>query len=200
MSASPPSGYHASDGAAYQVFLGRWTEVLAPVFLEFARINNDGDVLDVGCGTGSLAAEIARRGPEQRVVGMDVAEPYLTYARAHHALPNLRFELGDAGSLPFADRAFAASFAQLVLTFVPDHRQAVAEMVRVTRPGGVVAQQSGTSAAGSFISGSCGTPLPRSILKLVVPVTDCSPTRSAHLRVSRRSGRRPVLAISKSDR
>jgi SAM-dependent methyltransferase len=139
MSASPPSGYHASDGAAYQIFLGRWTEVLAPVFLDFARIRNTGDVLDVGCGTGSLAAEIARRGPGQRIIGMDVAESYLTYARALHTLPNLRFELGNAGSLPFADGTFAASLAQLVLTFVPDPRQAAAEMVRVTCPGGVVA-------------------------------------------------------------
>jgi len=139
MTTSPPSGYHASDGAAYQVFLGRWTEVLAPVFLEFARINDDGDVVDVGCGTGSLAAEIARRKPSRRVIGVDVAEPYLTYARAHYTLPNLNFELGDAGLLPFADGAFAASLAQLVLTFVPDPRQVVAEMVRVTCPGGIVA-------------------------------------------------------------
>jgi ubiquinone/menaquinone biosynthesis C-methylase UbiE len=42
----------------------------------------------------------------------------LTYARSHHALSNLQFELGDASSLPFADEAFAASLAQLVLTFV----------------------------------------------------------------------------------
>jgi hypothetical protein len=38
MTAAPTSAYYASDGAAYQVFLGRWTEVLAPVFLDFARI------------------------------------------------------------------------------------------------------------------------------------------------------------------
>lgn len=139
MSTPPPLGYRASDGAAYQIFLGRWTEVLAPIFLEFARISNDGDALDVGCGTGSLAAEIARRGPDRRVVALDAAEPYLRYARAHHALSNLHFELGDAGLLPFADRVFAASLAQLVLTFVPDPQQVAAEMVRVTRPGGVVA-------------------------------------------------------------
>jgi SAM-dependent methyltransferase len=139
MSTSASLGYRASDGAAYQVFLGRWTEVLAPVFLEFARISSDGAVLDVGCGTGSLAAEIARRGPGRRVIGLDIAQPYLTYARARHALSNLYFELGDAGSLPCAEGSFAASLAQLVLTFVPNPQQVAAEMVRVTRPGGVVA-------------------------------------------------------------
>jgi len=56
MATSPSLAYHASDGAAYQVFLGRWTELLAPVFLDFARMSGDGDVLDVGCGTGSLTA------------------------------------------------------------------------------------------------------------------------------------------------
>ena len=139
MTTSPSSAYHASDGAAYQVFLGRWTEVLAPVFLEFARIGSDGDVLDVGCGTGSLAAEVGRRRPNRRVVGLDRADAYLAYARARHALPNLHFEIGDAGQLPFADGAYAASLSQLLLTFVPDAKQAVAEMVRVTRWGGVVA-------------------------------------------------------------
>jgi SAM-dependent methyltransferase len=139
MSMPPRSGYYASDGAAYQVFLGRWTEVLAPVFLAFARIGDDGDALDVGCGTGSLAAEIARRRPDRRVIALDIAEPYLAYARAHHVLSNLHFELGDAELLQFADGAFAASLAQLVLTFVPNPQQVAAEMVRVTRPGGVVA-------------------------------------------------------------
>jgi SAM-dependent methyltransferase len=64
---------------------------------------------------------------------------YLSYARAQRVLPNLHFQLGDAGLLPFAQGAFAASLSQLVLTFVTDPRQVAAEMVRVTRPGGVVA-------------------------------------------------------------
>jgi len=139
MATSTSLAYHASDGAAYQVFLGRWTELLAPVFLDFARISSDGDVLDVGCGTGSLASEVARRRPDCRVIGLDVADAYLTYARTRHALPNLNFELGDAGHLAFADGAFAAVLSQLVLTFVTDPQQVLAEMARVTRPGGVVA-------------------------------------------------------------
>ena len=73
------------------------------------------------------------------MIGLDIAQPYLTYARARHALSNLYIELGDAGSLPGAEGSFAASLAQLVLTFVPNPQQVAAEMVRVTRPGGVVA-------------------------------------------------------------
>jgi len=139
MTTSPPSGYHASDGAAYECFLGRWTERLATVFVDFARLPDDGDVLEVGCGTGSLAAEIACRRPQCRITGTDIAAPYVRYAREHRAMPNLGFEQADAAALPFDDGTFVAAIAQLVLTFVPDPRQVLAEMVRVTRMGGVVA-------------------------------------------------------------
>src|SRR5262245_56422335 len=134
---SEPSAYHASDGAAYERFLGRWTERLGTVFADFARLP-DLDVLEVRCGTGSLAAEIARRRPLCRITGTDIAEPYVRYAREHRAMPNLGFELADAAALPFNDGTFAATLAQLVLTFVPDPRLVLAEVVRVTRPGGVV--------------------------------------------------------------
>ncbi len=96
-------------------------------------------MLDVGCGTGSLAAEVARRAPDHAVTGVDVSEPYLASARARHGTVNLRFKLCDAAELPFADGQFAASLAQLVLTFVPDPGRVVAEMARVTRRRGVVA-------------------------------------------------------------
>ena len=134
-----PSGYYASDGAAYYRFLGRWTERLAVPFADFARLPGDGAVLDVGCGTGSRAAEIARRGSDGQVVGVDVSDPYLAFARTRHATANLHFKRCDAADLTFASGRFAASLAQLVLTFVPDPRRVVAEMARVTRPGGVLA-------------------------------------------------------------
>jgi SAM-dependent methyltransferase len=127
------SAYSASDGAAYQVFLGRWTGALGERMLEFARFP-EGPLLDVGCGTGSLAAAMARRGP---AVGVDVALPYVVYASAHAPAP--RFVAGEASRLPFADGVFAGAAAQLVLNFVGDPVAAVQEMRRVTRKGGVIA-------------------------------------------------------------
>jgi SAM-dependent methyltransferase len=135
----PPSAYHASDGAAYERFLGRWTERLAIAFADFVRLPDAGEALDLGCGTGSLAAEIARRRPLSRVIGVDIAEPYVRYARERRTMANLTFERADASALAFVNDTFAATMAQLVLTFVPDARQVVTEMARVTRPGGVVA-------------------------------------------------------------
>lgn len=127
------SAYRASDGAAYQVFLGRWTRALGVLLVEFARFP-DGRLLDVGCGTGSLAAAMAARGP---TIGVDVAVPYLAYAR-RQVVP-VRFVAGAASRLPFAAGVFAGAAAQLVLNFVGDPVAAVREMRRVTRPGGVVA-------------------------------------------------------------
>jgi len=139
MSDPSPSGYHASDGAAYDRFLGRWTERLAPLLVDFARLPDDGEVLDVGCGAGNLAAEVARRESNRAVTGADLSESYLAFARARHGTLNAHFQHCDAAELPFASGKFGASLAQLVLTFVPDPNKVVAQMARVTRRGGVVA-------------------------------------------------------------
>jgi len=135
---SPPPGYHASDGAAYQRFLGRWTDRLAEPLLDFAGFAGGGDLLEVGCGTGSLALAMARRWPGRRVVGIDLADPYIAYARARSAGPSPIFEVGDAGRLPYREGGFAGAAAQLVLNFVPDPLAALREMRRVTQHGGVL--------------------------------------------------------------
>lgn len=77
MNRPAPSSYKASNGAAYECFLGRWTERLATVFVDFVGVPADGPVPDVGCGTGVLAAEVARRNRGRRVIGIDLSEPYL---------------------------------------------------------------------------------------------------------------------------
>jgi len=134
-----PAGpaYRASDGAAYDRFLGRWTRRLAEPFIDFAHLPTDGPVLEVGCGTASLAGKIARRATSRPVVGVDLSLPYLTLAQRN--APHAVYAASDAQKLAFQDRRFAAALAQLVLNFVPDPRAAVREMTRVTRPGGVVA-------------------------------------------------------------
>jgi SAM-dependent methyltransferase len=130
------SSYHATDGAAYEVFLGRWTRRLAPPLLDFAELPDSGSLLDVGCGTGSLARAMALRWPARHVIGTDIAAPYVAFAQSQAVLDNVAFEVADAAKLPYADASFAGSAAQLVLNFVPDPIAALNEMRRVTAPGG----------------------------------------------------------------
>ena len=139
MASSSSSTYRANDGAAYERFLGRWSRRLAGPFAAFARPADDGRVLDVGCGTGSLALELAEGGARDGVAGIDIAAPYIAFARSRPGAAGIGFAVGDACRLPYPDGSFAAALAQLSLNFVPDAAQAAREMRRVVRPGCVVA-------------------------------------------------------------
>ena len=138
MTQPPASAYHASDGAAYEIFLGRWTARLAEPLLDFAGFAATGDLLEVGCGTGSLALAMARRWPGRSVIGTDIAEPYIAFARARAVAATPVFEVADAAALRYADGRFAGVATQLVLNFVGDPLMALRDMIRVTRPGGVL--------------------------------------------------------------
>ena len=135
----PVAAYLADDGAAYERFLGRWTGRLAQALIDFAELPGDGPVLDVGCGTGSVAFELRRRFPDRSVSAVDVSAAYLAFARRREGGASIQFEQADALDLPFAAGRFAGSIAQLALNFMPDPARAVLEMRRVTRAGGVVA-------------------------------------------------------------
>ena len=74
--------YQATDGAAYEVFLGRRSRRLAEKLLDFAAFADDGALLDVGCGTGSLTGAMAARWPQRRLVGVDFSEAFLAFARS----------------------------------------------------------------------------------------------------------------------
>jgi len=133
------STYQASDGGAYERFIGRWTRRLADRVLEATEPFPPGALLDVGCGTGSLAAAMRHRYPDREVTGVDVAQPYLAFAAARADCAGVRFEHQDACALALADDGFAASLCTIVLNFTADPAAAVAEMRRVTQAGGVVA-------------------------------------------------------------
>ena len=100
-------------------------------------------VLDVGCGSGVLTRTLARRvAPGGRAIGLDASSALLKVAREladEAGLGGLiEFREGDCRQLPFPDASFDAVVAATTLSHVPGAGRALAEMVRVTRPGGRV--------------------------------------------------------------
>jgi SAM-dependent methyltransferase len=100
------------------------------------------DLLDVGCGPGTITLDLARRVAPGRVMGIDLVEAPLIEARADArsaGLDNVRFEAGDAYAIDAGDGAFDVVHAHQVLQHLGDPVAALVEMRRVTRPGGIVA-------------------------------------------------------------
>jgi ubiquinone/menaquinone biosynthesis C-methylase UbiE len=98
-------------------------------------------VLDAGCGSGSMARLIARSFPQVEVVGLDLRQQYLDFAQAQaraENIPNVHFRCGDIFDLPFADGSFDIVWTKYVLQWVKLPKKALAEIKRVTRPGGTV--------------------------------------------------------------
>src|SRR5581483_985327 len=122
---------------AYDRFMGRYSAPLAREFVSFARLGSPDCVLDVGCGPGALTAELVRAYGSNAVVAVDPSEPFVAAARERH--PDVDVRLASAEALPFRDRLFDASLAQLVVHFMADPVAGLREMARVTRRGGVVA-------------------------------------------------------------
>jgi len=106
-------------------------------------------LLDVGCGPGTLTADLARLVAPGRVVGVDAAEEVLDSARAHSASEGVTVEylVANAYELPFEDASFDIVHAHQLLQHLSDPLAAIREMRRVTKPGGVVAARDSDYAA-----------------------------------------------------
>jgi SAM-dependent methyltransferase len=128
-----------SNAAGYERQLGPWSSVLAPRFIDFARVRAGDRALDVGSGTGSLALALATLTTCSEVVGIDPSVPYVEFARSRTTDSRVRFDVGDAKYLPYTDKYFDKTLAQLVLNQIQDASSAVLEMCRVTKRGGSVA-------------------------------------------------------------
>jgi SAM-dependent methyltransferase len=118
--------------------VGGWSRLVAREFVSWLAVDG-GRWLDVGCGTGALTETVLAHCSPEAVVGVEPSPAFLEYAAAHVTDPRVSFRAGDAQALPVDDASFDAVVSGLVLNFVPDRSAALAEMRRVTRPGGTVA-------------------------------------------------------------
>jgi ubiquinone/menaquinone biosynthesis C-methylase UbiE len=123
------------SGDAYDQFVGRYARKLAPVFADFAAVRAGLSALDVGCGSGLLTEELARRLGVENVAGIDPS-PLLDACRER--VPGADLRSGSAEELPWSEDSFDAALAQLVIHFMSDPAAGLREMARVVRPGGVV--------------------------------------------------------------
>jgi len=133
--ASDPAMF--ANASAYQRFMGRYSDKLSHEFVRAAGVAAGQRVIDVGCGAGALTVVLAGIVGGENVAGVDPSQPFVEEARAR--VPGADLRVGPAESLPFEDATFDAALSQLVFHFVQDPAKAVAEMRRVTKPGGRVA-------------------------------------------------------------
>lgn len=127
------------EGWAHFAPLELLTTPTAAQLVAFARVRAEDGVLDVGCGTGVVAVTAARRGA--RVTGLDLTPELLERARENAEIANVTidFHEGDVERLPFDDSEFDVVLSQYGHMFAPRPDVAIAEMLRVLRPGGTIA-------------------------------------------------------------
>ena len=152
------------------------------------RLAPDARVLDVGCGPGTITADLAALVPGGYVTGIDAAGDVLAQARQEaerRGQRNVTFDTGDVYRLDFADGTFDVVHAHQVLQHLTDPVAALREMRRVCRPGGLVA-------AVTLVPGLAARWLPPRV-RLVPPA---DPVTRRVFTVSRRGGdRKPAVRV-----
>ena len=136
---SVSTGDRWASGAAYEGYIGRWSRLVAPLFVDWLAQPTGSRWLDVGCGTGILTRTILDRSDPASVVGVDPSQPFVDHARQAVADRRVTFRVGTADSTGCDPASVDAVVAGLVLNFVPDLGAALAEAKRAVRPGGIVA-------------------------------------------------------------
>jgi ubiquinone/menaquinone biosynthesis C-methylase UbiE len=139
METSMTSSFNVRAATGYEQLMGRWSQKLAPLFIDFAGVAGGEKILDVGCGTGSLTFALAKAADLVEIAAIDYSPVFVEETIRRNTDPRIKVRQADACALPFESGMFDRALAMLVLHFVPEAGKAVVEMRRVVRPGGVVA-------------------------------------------------------------
>ena len=125
-------------GHLYDRFMGRWSVLIAREFLSWLDIPPGRSWLDVGSGTGSLTRLILETQQPRELTAIDSSYKFISHAQHSISNPIAIFKVGLAGSLDLLTGSIDAAVSGLVLNFVSQPETAVKEMLRVTRPEGVI--------------------------------------------------------------
>jgi SAM-dependent methyltransferase len=138
------------DGAAYERMMGAWSRAAGETFLDWLAPQPGLRWIDVGCGSGAFTELVIQRCRPAEVQGIDPSEGQLAFARSRPETRGATFRQGDAMALPVDAGRFDVAVMALVIFFVPEPARGVAEMVRVVRPGGLVAAYAWDILGGGF--------------------------------------------------
>jgi SAM-dependent methyltransferase len=139
-----------ADGAAYERYMGTWSQLAGATFLDWLAPKMGLRWLDVGCGNGAFTEIIVERCAPASVMGIDPSEAQLAYARRRASSRLVQFHQGDAMALTSPNNTFDVAVMPLVIFFVADPAKAVAEMARVVCPGGIVTAYAWDMDGGGF--------------------------------------------------
>jgi SAM-dependent methyltransferase len=116
-----------------------FTTAVAARLVKHAKVHDGQRVLDAGCGTGVVAVTAARLGA--RVTGLDLTPPLLVRARENAQIAGVQIDWreGDVEALPFEDDSFDVVLSQFGHIFAPRPEVAIAQLLRVLKPGGTIA-------------------------------------------------------------
>jgi ubiquinone/menaquinone biosynthesis C-methylase UbiE len=122
----------------YEYFMGRWSQLMAPVFLEWLNFPINMSWLDIGCGTGALSEAIYHGYKPANLSCIDPSTKFLVKAKEMLSDKG-DFMIGSASNIPKSDSTFDIVVSGLALNFFPDIRSAFTEMKRVLKSNGTIA-------------------------------------------------------------
>jgi SAM-dependent methyltransferase len=126
------------SGVAYERFMGRWSKLIARKFLQWLAVPEARSWLDVGCGTGSLTKLILAAHQPKEIISIDSSSDFISHLQRSITNSAVHFRVGLAQALELDSNSVDATVSGLVLNFVPQPKVAIAEMMRVTKPGGKI--------------------------------------------------------------
>lgn len=127
-----------TEGANYEKFMGRWSRLLAPLFVSWLPVKAGAHWLDVGCGTGALSAAICSSAQPGSVTACDASASFIRHAQQQQSDPRVRFVVVGTGNLPRRPGGFDSVTSAFVLNFLPAPEAAIEEMRRIAARGGLI--------------------------------------------------------------
>ncbi|MBR0789849.1 methyltransferase domain-containing protein [Bradyrhizobium manausense] len=136
---SSPAPIKFTDGTAYERFMSPWSRSAGTLFLDWLARGSGLAWADVGCGNGAFTELILAKSAPASVCAVDPSDGQIATARQKFSTKPVELSIGDAMALPYDANRFDVAVMALALFFVPDARKGASELVRITKPRGVVA-------------------------------------------------------------